>query len=276
MKTLINKSKVLIFDLDGTLYEDTDHFDYYARQLMKELPEHQQEAFMNEYSSMKNDNHIVSIGKGYDMKRDAVLTVDPMTLDVIEAHSWKGAVWPGNKVRETYNGPVTFDFKNIIAIGDGWWLPFVTAAHFGIADKTLECYNRTKEYMVTDQFHLSRTPGLKEGLIKLKQSKELVLMTNSDADDVERLLKELGLQGIFDYKYCSSRKPLATMSLFRNILGRFGVHAHETCSIGDNFINEVAPALKMGMNAVYIHPHRHEAGHENLAVVHTLSNAFEV
>ncbi len=275
MKELIERSKLLIFDLDGTLYEDTGHFDYYARLLMEELPESQQEAFMNDYTRMKNDDHIVSIGKGYDLKRDAVLTVDPMTLDVVEVHSWEGTAWPGHRVREIYDSPITFDFENIIAIGDGWWLPFVTAAHFGIADRTLDCYNRTKEYMVSADFHLTRTPTLKEGLLELKETKELVLMTNSDADDVKRLMKELGLQEIFGITYCSSLKPLKTAGLFHDILERFNIKAHEACSIGDNFINEIAPALKMGMNAIYIHPHRHESDHENLAVVHTLANAFE-
>ncbi len=27
------KIKVIIFDLDGTLYEDTHHFDYYAKRI---------------------------------------------------------------------------------------------------------------------------------------------------------------------------------------------------------------------------------------------------
>lgn len=273
MKDIIDKSKVLIFDLDGTLYEDTDHFDYYAKLLATDLPKNEQRHFLKEYEAMKTGNHIVAIGKGYDVRRDSILTIDPMTLEITEVHDWSGQAWTMEKVHNTYDGPVAFDFENTIAIGDGWWLPFVTAKHFGVKD-THSRYNQTKEYMVTDQFQLTKTPGLKEGLLQLKSDKQLVLMTNSDSEDVGRLLKELELDTIFEHIIPSAYKPVKTVETFHDIMRRYGVKPHETVSIGDNFINEIAPALKVGMHGVYINPHQSEIAHENLAIVPTLQNAL--
>jgi FMN phosphatase YigB (HAD superfamily) len=274
MKSFLEAAKLIIFDLDGTLYEDTDHFDYYAELLKQELPsKEEQQHFQKDYEAMKAGNHIVKIGKAYDVDRDYVLTLDPMTLQVTEVHTWEGQLVSLNDVHSLYQEPLTFDFESMIAIGDGWWLPFVTAKHYGVSD-TYSNYNKTKEYMVTDHFELTKTPGLKQGLVALKESKQLVLCTNSDIDDVGRLLKELELDTVFEHILSSSLKPTKTETLFKKLFDQYDIQPHEAVSIGDNFINEIAPALKLGMKAVYIHDTHREQDNPNLLIVPTLSNVW--
>jgi FMN phosphatase YigB (HAD superfamily) len=275
MKHIIDEAKLLIFDLDGTLYEDTDHFDYYCRLMQKRVPEQKQEAFWNTYESMKKGTHPVVIGKVYDIQNDTSVTVDPMTLQVTKVTSFDGQEWPEEKVNQEYAGELVYDFERLIAIGDGWWLPYATAMHYGLKQAdTWECYNATKEYMVTDQFHLTKTPGLKKALECLKDEKKLVLLTNSEKADVKRLLNELELDGIFHALYTEGQKPLKTRNMMEAILDEFQVHPHEAVSIGDNFLNEIAPALLLGLKAVYIQPNRIEVEHENLHIVPTLANAL--
>ncbi|WP_416730718.1 HAD family hydrolase [Fictibacillus sp. JL2B1089] len=275
MKSIIDDAKLLIFDLDGTLYEDTDHFDYYCRLLQKRVSEDKQKAFWDTYESMKKGTHPVVIGKVYDIKNDASVTVDPMTLQVTKVTSFDGEEWPQDKVRAEFSGELVYDFERLIAIGDGWWLPYATAMHFGLKQAdTWDCYNATKEYMVTDQFQLSKTLGLKQALQRLKEKKKVVLLTNSEREDVKRLLDELELQDLFHALYTESEKPLKTKEKLKTILNEYGVQPHEAVSIGDNFINEIAPALLMGLKAVYIQPNSIEVEHENLHVVPTLANAL--
>ncbi|WNB91386.1 HAD family hydrolase [Bacillus sp. NEB1478] len=275
MKNIIDDAKLLIFDLDGTLYEDTDHFDYYGRLLQKRVSENNKQAFWNTYESMKDGTHPIGIGKVYDIKNDASVTVDPMTLQVTKVISFDGIEWSEEQIKKEYEGELVYDFERLIAIGDGWWLPYATAMHFGLKQSdTWECYNATKDYMVTDEFTLSKTPGLKEALLKLRQNKKLVLMTNSEKEDVKRLLNELELEEIFHTLHTESQKPLLTQDKLQAILEEFQVQPHEAVSIGDNFINEIAPALLMGLKAIYIQPNKIETEHENLHVVPTLSNAL--
>lgn len=275
MKSIIDDAKLLIFDLDGTLYEDTDHFDYYCRLLQKRVSDDKQKAFWDTYESMKKGTHPVAIGKVYDIKNDASVTVDPMTLQVTKVISFNGEEWPQDKVRAKFSGELVYDFERLIAIGDGWWLPYATAMHFGLKQEdTWECYNATKEYMVTDQFQLSKTPGLKQALQRLKEKKKVVLLTNSEREDVKRLLHELELHDLFHALYTESEKPLKTKEKLKTILNEYGVQPHEAVSIGDNFINEIAPALLMGLRAVYIQPNSIDVEHENLHVVPTLANAL--
>ncbi len=274
MKSFLEDAKLVIFDLDGTLYEDTDHFDYYAELLKEELrTEEEKKHFQIDYEAMKAGNHIVKIGKAYDAQRDNILTLDPMTLQVTEVHNWDGQLIHQSEVGTLYKEPLVFNFETMIAIGDGWWLPLVTALHYGIKD-TFTSYNKTKEYMVTENFELTKTPGLKQGLLNLKKTKQIVLCTNSDLDDVIRLLKELDLEGIFDYILPSSMKPTKTAELFQSLFNKFNIAPQESVSIGDNFINEIAPALKLGMKAVYIQSESREQDNPNVFVVPTLANVW--
>lgn len=271
---MLDAYKLVIFDLDGTLYEGTAHFDYYAKQLQQHVRAEDRLAFLSEYEEMKQGEHIVSIGKAYDVERDLVLTIDPMTLMVTEAYEWDRTLISPEKVEKDYPQPLSFDFSTIIAIGDGWWLPFVAAKHYGVQN-CYPSYLATKAYMVTDRFKLERLEGLQEGLLHLQERTSLVLVTNSDREDVGRLLHELALDQVFEHIISSARKPAQTTGLFKELLTHYQVQARETVSVGDNFINDIAPALLLGMKGIYIHPHRFQMEHHGLTTVPSITSCFK-
>ncbi|MCP8968706.1 HAD family hydrolase [Ectobacillus ponti] len=273
MKQLVEACKVLIFDLDGTLYEGTEHYDYYAEQIKQELPADLQPLFVRDYEEMKLGKHALSIGKVYDMEQDAILTLDPLAHTVVEVQTWTGQTWSDGDRGAAYPGQIVYDETRYIAVGDGWWLPYVTGAHYGAKD-TYHCYNKTKDYMSSPQFHLPKTPGLREALAGMKGEKTLVLLTNSDGPDVRRLLRGLELADIFDMTITDALKPFRTAEHLQHIVHTYGVRPDEVVSIGDNFINELAPALKLGMHAVYIAPHGGVSEYENFLIVPTLAHAF--
>ncbi|QOY34051.1 HAD family hydrolase [Anaerobacillus isosaccharinicus] len=273
MEQIFSQGQLFVFDLDGTLYEGTDHFDYYAERLLLDVAEENKDGFNRDYQKMKEGNHPVKIGKAYDVERDTVLTLDPFTLKVVKVETWEGIVWSDEKLAEVYHGQLTFDFEKMIAIGDGWWLPFAAAKHYGVKD----CHPRyveTKEYMVTELFQLEQIPGVREGLIKLKETKKLVLVTNSDIDDVGRLLKELNLDGVFEHIVTSAKKPSRTVEIFKQLIEQYEVDPEQIVSVGDNFINEIAPAIQMGMKGIYIDPLKGELQHAQLKVVSSLGDCF--
>ncbi len=275
LKEMIQQSKLLIFDLDGTLYEDTEHFDYYCKLLQKKVDPEIADEFYETYEKMKEGIHPVKIGKVYDLQNDAAITIEPLTMQITAVHNWDGSEWTREKREKEYGETISFDLKRMIAIGDGWWLPFVTAVHYGLTEQdTWEAYNLTKEYMVSDQFSLTKTPGLKEALTRLKEEKIIAVLTNSEHEDVMRLLRELGLEGLFHEVVTSALKPVKTKERFTYLLEKYKVKPEEAVSIGDNILNEIAPALLSGMKAIYIQPNGFETEHENLTVVPTLANAF--
>lgn len=273
MEQMLNNNQLFIFDLDGTLYEGTDHFDYYAERLLLDVAEENKEAFKRDYEKMKAGKHPVKIGKGYDVERDTVLTLDPLTLKVVKVETWDGEDWKDEKRAEVYSGLLSFNFEMMIAIGDGWWLPFVAAKHYGVKNPYPR-YLETKDYMVTDAFQLDPIPGVREGLLQLKAEKKIILVTNSDRDDVERLLKELNLDGIFEDIVTSAKKPSRTVEIFSQLIERYEANPEEVVSIGDNFINEIFPALQMNMSAIYIDAQGSQFTHQRLVVVGSIGDCF--
>jgi len=273
MHNILLNAKVLVFDLDGTLYDGTEHYDYYASQLEKEVDENYRELFRNDYEQMKKNNHILSIGKVYDSNNDYVLTLDPLTLTISEVHTWDGKLVDKNQLDDSYMQSFSLT-DPFIPIGDGWWLPLVTSYHYGARD-VWYCYDKTKEFMASDQFQIPQIKGLIEGLHELKSAKKLVLLTNSDRADVTRLLKILKLDNLFHLELTDGNKPLETEKHLKYIMNTYEVKPEEVVSIGDNFINEIAPALKLGMHGVYITNQPSKQISPTLCVIPKLDILFE-
>ncbi|WP_018922361.1 HAD family hydrolase [Salsuginibacillus kocurii] len=271
MTIIWDKIKLVIFDLDGTLYEDTAHFEYYANQLSDKLPEEKRESFWKDYRNMLKGNHPVIVGRVYDAVRDRILVVSPETNQVTRIFNWDGQELDEF---EKYPAPITMDFDNFIAIGDGWWPPVAAAKHYGVGS-TYDAYSRTKDFMQTEEFQFADNPGLREALTHLGKKKDLVLITNSQADDVERLLVTLNLSGVFPQIVASAKKPQQTLHHFETLLDQYGINPEEAVSIGDNYLNEIAPAERLGMQAVLIDSaNAFEAEKESTMVVQTLSELF--
>ncbi|WP_175615035.1 HAD family hydrolase [Piscibacillus halophilus] len=251
-KNFFDQASVLIFDLDGTLYEGTEHFNLHVDNLKSKLNNDQKEEFQAIYDQILSGEHPVQIGKIYDGKRDIVWTWDPFTEELTEARNWD------DEIVEVTDAPNKiaaheFDFKNWVPIGDGWWPPYAIARHFGIQIDTIQAsYNRTKEQMAELDGYLQQTSGLKEYLKELKKDKHLVVCTNSDELDAKRLLKFLEIDEHFDELIPSAMKPVHTKKHFDYVINKYNVKPEQVVSIGDNFMNEIAPALQLGMKAVWL------------------------
>ncbi|MET3683138.1 putative hydrolase of the HAD superfamily [Alkalibacillus flavidus] len=251
-REFLEQHNLMIFDLDGTLYEGREHFRLHTNNLKANLDESEQEQFENLYTDVLNGNHPLQIGKVYDGKRDLIWTWDPFTAQLTEAHDWNGEKI---NVTDAPNAiPASdFDFMNWVPIGDGWWTPYAIARHFGISPEVIQAsYVQTKDQMSNEKGFLQRTPGLKEYLESIVNDYTLIVCTNSDEVDAQRLLDFLGLEQYFTELIPSAQKPVYTKTIFEDVLHRFQVKPENAVSIGDNFMNEIAPALQLGMSAMWL------------------------
>lgn len=270
---MIEEAECLIFDLDGTLYEDVEHFQYYADLLKEQLEHKNKRKFEAEYKSILNGEHLLTIGKVYDMEHDTIVSVDPFTNKVVKVTSWYGDLWDREEVEKTYPDALQYDFERLIAIGDGWWLPFSVAMHYGMeVEEARACYVKTKDFMATEEFRMSKTKGLKAALKKWKEEKLLILITNSEDYDVENILNKIDLSGLFHDRIPSAYKPQKTERHFQAIMNRYNLKPDRVISIGDNFLNEIAPALNMGMKALFVQPIDVKFDHPNLQIVKSLED----
>ena len=243
--------KVVVLDLDGTLYDDMHHFDFYAGRLRERLPAEKRQSFDRDYIACKNGRHPLKVGRVYDAINDLILT--EMDKVVQDAYTWSGERLSRKKTAELYRRPIEYDFVNMISVGDPWWIPAGIAGHYGISrEKIYEAYLETREYMNSPQFQMKKIPGLKEAINKLRKRAETVLLTNSSREDSETILEKLELCGLFSLKIFNGKKPAETKKWFQHIRDRFQVSFEEMMSVGDNWVNEIRPVKALGCMTAYI------------------------
>ena len=255
----LGKLTTIIFDLDGTLYEDQHHFAYYARQLSQMLPSASRDAFIRDYRAASQGRHPVQIGRVYDTGKDLVLVQIDNNLQ--EVYAWNGQTLP---VDEHYSGPVAIDQARYISIGDPWWIPQSIARHYGLSP--VDCtraFLQTREYMISPAFEMNPVPGFRETLLELKTNLNLVLLTNSPQADSAIILQKLGLDDVFDHMIFDGKKPRHTRRHFEEIRATFDTEIVNMLSVGDNYVNEIIPAWELGMPALFIDCHH--TGHSRSA-----------
>ena len=266
-------SEVIVFDLDGTLYADTHHFDYYAERLKEKLPEQKQMLFEKDYKLARADQHTLKIGCVYDAKKDLILK----QLDhvVQSAYHWEGRELAQAEVKEYYPVPIIIDLESMFNVGDLWWIPGAIARYYGLNEaKAQEAFLETRSYMMGPDFEMIGIPGLKEVLEEIYPKKKLVLLTNSPEPDSEAILEKLGLNHLFHKKIFSGKKPTLTTQHFQVIKHEFEVEYPEILSVGDNWINEIRPAQKLGCQTLFIDAHHLGEDNEVGWVVNKLSDGL--
>ncbi len=249
----LEKIELFLFDLDGTLYEDQAHFDYYADCLARSLSFHRQELFWRDLISARRGEHVLRLGRVYDLKKDLVLEVDSRAF-VKKAWTWDGKTIKEEELKALYPGPAFCNMENMLYMGDGWWLPAACAFHYGLENPG-HCYQKTKELLLENDHALQPVPGLEKKLRFLKESFPLILATNSEEEDTGRLLEVLGLENIFKAIYTCCEKPARTPTLVGMVEKDFAINREGFLSIGDNFLNEIAPLRQRGAQTVLIDPH---------------------
>ncbi len=243
----------IIFDLDGTLYEDTDHFAYFSQRLADKLPEANRSAYLEDEAAAKQGRHVLRMGRVYDRRRDLVVEATPEGR-VQRAWDWQGEELDERQRRRFYSDPVAFDMQWMISIGDHWWIPTACAYHHGV-DSTYDAYLAAKDYLASDAASLTPIPGVKEGLAGLRESTQLVVATNSDLADTKRILNHLGLTDIVHAVYPDSRKPQCSKAVLQRIMAELDLAPQRCLAVGDNYLNDVYPAAQLGMGTCLIDPY---------------------
>lgn len=247
--------RAVIFDLDGTLYDDTHHFDYYARLLQAALPEARRATFWADYQAACAGRHALRVGRLYDRRRDWVLTCTGGR--VTAARTWDGTPVPAPALHRAYTGPVAVDHLDLLNVGDLWWVPAACAAHHGLDPAAqASAFLAVREWMSGPDFTLAGTPGLRETLLALgRRGVARVLATNSPQPDSEVLLAKAGLAGTMDRCFFRCNKPAGMAAVVEAVCAAHSLRPPQVLSVGDNYVNDIAPARALGCHTVYLDVH---------------------
>ena len=130
MAVNLDKVRVIVYDLDGTVYDDNRHFELYAQEIASHLPDAAREAFWSDYRATVSGRHpALRVGCFYDVERDLVLY--PRAGKIVRAVHWEGNEVPPVVREQLYPGIVTTDNVTIMNVGDLWWVPSAISLHYG-------------------------------------------------------------------------------------------------------------------------------------------------
>ena len=269
--------KAIVFDLDGTLYEDIHHFDYYAERLGEKLSPDRLQKFIEDYHLVLANKHPLKIGRVYDVNNDLILVHENKV--VTDAYHWNGNQLHLEDIKLKYGLPISLNMHNMLSIGDLWWVPSSIARHYGATkEQTSQAFLETREFMMSNQFILNPVEGLKETLEEISSRAHipLILLTNSPESDSEAILKKLELSNLFHHKIFEAHKPTLTQKHFKQIRDTFNISYAEILSIGDNYQNDIAPAKLLGCGTLYIDPHRISNNNAADIIVHQIKEVISI
>lgn len=258
MPTFDQPIRAVVFDLDGTLYEDKRHFDFYmdalARRVADRFGPAASRAALAAYRGGIDGVHPLRPGRAYDALADLVLALDGNR--VVRAWRFDGDELPPREVGRRYPGPVDPDQVDLISVGDLWWIPLCVARHFGLdRDAVREAFLETREFLAAPDTTLVPVPGLAELLRRLRGRVVLALATNSPQPDSEAILTKLELFELLEPKSYLSRKPHGLPAVLEAAAGAAGVGLGQVLSVGDNLRNDIVPARALGCRTLFIDPH---------------------
>ncbi|MGH2409195.1 MAG: HAD family hydrolase [Chloroflexota bacterium] len=261
----------ILFDLDGTLYEEERIYDRYAEELTRLMPESRRRAFLADWTAVKSGQSEFRVGRGYDVERGHLFTHS--SGRITGYLDQEGASPAAESLAEGEPGDIRFGTARM-NIGDFWGILAALAAHHGLQHPERQtAFAATRAHMSSNQGKLAADEGLRELLRSLRKGgKRLIAMSNSPADTVRDTFAQLGIQDCFSQIMADSDKPAGLIAFLAS-----AANVGQILSMGDNFVNDIEPALNAGAQALYIDRHRTALGsdREGCYLVPSISAARE-
>lgn len=272
---VLGKIKAIIFDLDGTLYEDKHHLKHYAEIIKNILSPKLKENFMIECNKAILGKHILRIGKIYDAPKDLILIGNDKK--VVHAYKWDGTCLEKNLMEYMYPGEIEIDIMNIISVEDPLWLIGCIGMHYGLDKPTSHsAYLQERNYIMSSEFIMYPVKELRETLEDLKTKVKLILLTNSHELSSETIIKKLGIHHVFTEKIFEGDKPTKTIEILNQIRNKFNLSFSEILSVGDNYMNEILPAKRLGCKTIYIDTYNIRSNEDADYVVKNVSEMINI
>lgn len=247
--------QTIIFDLDGTLYEDERVYDRYAEELARFLAAPERGRFLGEWGAIKEGQAPARIGLGYDLAADRLFR--HARGRIVSYFDWTGEheeAADRADVGPVY-GPDALFGGDRFNLGDRWGLLGSLAARYGVTTQQRDtAFLATRDFMGTPEGRLREERGLRPVLEALRRSgQRLIAMSNSPAATVDDVFGQLGVRDCIDLIISDAHKPRGLQEYLER-----QTEPESTLSVGDNYVNDIEPALEAGGWALYID--RHETG----------------
>ncbi len=237
--------QTIVFDLDGTIYQDNEFYKDYLHFLVEGTPK---ESWADELIAYVSD---VFEGKGLQMNSfyasDRIEAKNPQAY----VHALEGALLPELSYEEATGR------ENCINTGDAWAVVTLIGETLGLlgGERQDAVYRRTRERMRLKGVHGS--DRLRNVVLRLNARMDTILLSNSYQSTALEFLRQLGFDGVFQKAVFSANKPFGLVeTLLRQDAASLN-HPGRVLCIGDHAFNDLLPLQRLGCRTLWVNPFEH-------------------
>ncbi len=253
----MDQINVLIFDMDGTLYQDYSFMGRYISKMMEgSFTEAEIEEIISQAYDLLEGRHPIKLGFMYDA--DELVFYKQEHLKPIASYDWEGT---------TSGLPDTQ--KPLAYIGDPWGIAHLMAVKKGIpAEAVKQAFDDVRTEMLMETYQIIQETDLFDEIRKL-DNKRTILMTNSPLPTAQEFVDFLEISDVFDEFYFDGKKPSGIRELLDK-LDTDGYMPREILSVGDHPWNDLYPVHEAGGHTCLISAYAHDDATDWTVTVRTM------
>lgn len=237
-----NKIKTVVFDLDGTIYQNNSFHRDYVHFLLDGTDKIAWEKDISACIDRIYKGELITMNAYYDGSPiDAQNPVD--FFEKLGARRMDGMSF------EEALGD-----ESIIYTGDAWALVSLIGSALGLleGERSNEVYKRTRNKMSRDGMNGSRR--LHDAIIELGRHYNTVLLTNSYESTAQDFLHQLQFDDVFNDAVYSANKPWGMAENLARHRPELYTEPQSFLTVGDHAFNDLMPLQKLGCKALWINP----------------------
>jgi FMN phosphatase YigB (HAD superfamily) len=252
--------KVIIFDMDGTLYQEDNFMERYISYLLEGTEwEQETEASIAEARKILSGKHPIKLGHFYHKLDDVVLVQN--TGSFIQGLTPEGSALDGQIFVERYES-LSLNDANVIYMGDPWGVVAAIRHKYKIAEHKMKyAFERIREEMLLEPYQFKCHDEMLQTIQQLNAVEKKILMTNTYEKSGIDFLEYMQIIHLFDEIYCGAEKPFGIKKYIESLLEQ-GYQPHEILSIGDNPWNDLYPVKQIGGRTCFISPYPSGDAHQ--------------
>lgn len=245
--------EVIIFDLDGTLYQDERFIGrYLALGLKGSTEEGKLSHYLSTVFQVLHGEQKMKLGYFYDTDTDLVFHIKGQS--VVSGFDLSGTQVPPEHLEKVKR---TLKPENLRYLGDPWSVVGMVLNHANIPEsRREEAFYRVREEMLTHpSYRIQGTDPLYQRIGAMTWLKKKIVMTNTPESSGLPFVRHLGLERIFDRIYFGSGKPAGMKRAAKELIEELNLKPSQILTIGDHPWNDLAPIKELGGYAVYLSPY---------------------
>ncbi len=234
--------KTVIFDLDGTIYQNVSFHRTYLHFLLEGTPWAKWE---EEFVEFVDD---VFAGKNLVMNRFYQIVPVQVTTPQDFFAVLEQCICP------TVSYEQALTRSDLVYLGDAWAVVTFVGEMLGLLgdQRSDSIYRRVRSHM--EQQGMQGNLRLKDAIRELASQCNVVLMSNSYEATAQEFLRQLGYEGIFPCLCSSANKPVDMIAQLERIDPQILAEPATVLSIGDHAYNDLMPIQQKGGRTVWINP----------------------